>query len=511
MRFAGAVLLVALLQRGQAPLPPAVPLEPGSVDGVVVEALSGRPLSAATVQLQLINAGSYVTSTRDDGTFLFRNVPPGNYVLQAARGGYIPESYGPAPINYSAPMQQLAPGQKLSGIRLALTKGAVISGRLIDDRGELVVGAVVQALKTTYSGGLRERKSVLSTVSNDLGEYRLFMLRPGEYHISVIPSRQRETIPLYFPGTIDAKAAQPLDLHEGETLAGVNFPSIPTRTRRVTGSVQGHGGDPVGVLLSPVNGTSAVARTLDPKDLVFEFNDVAPGSYMLVARGSSMRSAIPLDVRNADMLNMRISLGAGFRIPTRVRIEGHAAGDDPELEKVYFVLRPETAVPGLEPETYSPFANGRLTLDALAGDYRIDITQPEDAYVKALSLGGVDVLNQGLRLTGSTDATLEMLIASDSGSIEGRAAGSATVVLVPEAARRGQRALFKSMKAGPAGDFRFTKVPPGNYKLFAWAAENGGPWLDPEYLRKYEDRGTPLRIDANQRAVLDRTVIPVLD
>jgi hypothetical protein len=462
--------------------------------------------------MQMINASSYVTSTRDDGTFIFRNVPPGGYVLQAERGGYIPESYGAAPNPYNVAMHQLAPGQKLSGVRLALTKGAVISGRLIDDRGELVVGAVVEALKTTYKDGLRERKPVLSTVSNDLGEYRLFMLRPGEYHIRIVPSsRQRETIPLYFPGTIDAKAAQPLALDEGETLAGVNFSSIPTRTRRVTGSVQGHGGDPVGVLLSPLNGTSAVSQTLDPKDPVFQFSDVAPGSYMLVARALSNRSAIPLDVRNADMLNMRISLGAGFRIPAQVRIEGHAAGDDPELEKVYFVLRPETAVPGLEPETYSPFANGRVVLDALAGDYRIDITQPEGAYVKAITLGGVDVLNQGLRVSGSTESTLEILIASESGSIEGRAARSATVVLVPDAPRRGQRALFQSLNVGPSGEFRFAKVPPGNYKLFAWAEENGGPWLDPEYLRKYEERGRAVRIDANQRTVLDRAVIPVLD
>ena len=167
-------------------------------------------------------------------------------------------------------------------------------------------------------------------------------------------------------------------------------------------------------------------------------------------------------------------------------------------------------MPGIEADTYSPFPNGRITLDVLAGDYRIDITQPEGAYVKSATLGGIDVLNQGLHITGAVDGTLEMEIASDSGSLDGRAEGvtarDATVVLVPDAARRGQRALFKPVKVDPAGGFRFQKVPPGDYKVFAWTEENGGPWLDPEYLRKYEDRATPVHIDPNKKTILERPV-----
>ena len=538
MTPAAVLLLIALLQNAPAPpspefrplssidrallpaLPVPVPLEPGSVEGVVVEAGSERPLSLATVQLQTINgAGSavlLVTNTREDGSFTFRSVPAGAYSLQAELGGYIPEMYGTAPDPYRTPTQALNPGQQLSGIRLALTPGAVITGRLLDDRGDVVAGTVVEALKTSYKNGIREPKLVQSAVSNDLGEYRFFMLRPGEYHIRILPStlipslRSGSSIPFYFPGTIDVKASQSLDLHVGETLAGINFTAIPTRTRRITGSVQGNGDDPVGVVLSPLNGTSSISQTLNPSDPVFQFLDVAPGAYSLVARTPSVRAAIPLDVRNADMLNMRISLGCGFRIPGQIRIEGHPSGDDPELEKVYFDLRPETTVRGIDADTYSPFPNGRIALDVLPGDYRIDITQPEGAYVKSATLGGIDVLNQGLHITGSVDGTVEMVIASDSGSIDGRVegvtAGEATIVLVPDAARRGQRALFKSIKVDPAGGFRFQKVPPGDYKLFAWTEENGGPWLDPEYLRKYEDRATPVHIDPNKKTLLERPI-----
>lgn len=542
MKTAAILLLIALLQNAPPPpqpefefrpadplnrallpayltdLRPTVSLETGAVEGVIVEAGSGRPLPLATVQLQARGAGAMlVTNTHDDGSFTFRSVPAGPYFLHAELGGYIPEVYGSAPDPYGVtPTQGLNPGQKISGIRLSLTRGAVITGNLLDDRGDVVAGTVVEALKTFYKDGRREPRVVQSAVSNDLGEYRLFMLRPGEYQIRIIPStlvaslRPNSSIPLYFPGTIDVKASQSLDLHEGETLAGVNFTAVPTRTRRITGSVQGHGGDGVGVLLSPVNSTIAVQQTLNPSDPVFQFLDVAPGSYTLVARTAEASSAIPLDVRNADLLNMRISLGSGFRVPARVHIEGHGPGDDPELEKIYFVMRPETAVPGLEGDTYSPFPNGRLAIELPAGDHRIDLTQPEGAYVKSATLGGVDVLNPGLHITGSIDGTVEILVASDTGSLDGRIESNtgrdATVVLVPDAARRGQRALFKSMKVDPVGGFRFQKVPPGDYRVFAWAEENGGPWLDPEYLRKYEDRGTLVHIDPEKKTILDRPI-----
>jgi hypothetical protein len=497
----------ALAERGLAPAP--VPLAPGSIEGIVVEAGSGRPLPLATVQVQARSgpesAGVQVTTTRADGTFTFRSVAAGPFLIQADLAGYIPGNLGIATDPYS-PIQQLLPGQKLSGIRLALTRGAVISGRLIDDRGDVVVGAVVQAMKTTYKDGLRERTTVQSTVSNDLGEYRLFMLRPGEYHVSILPGGLR-ALPYFFPGTIDAKASQPIELHEGEALAGVNFSAMPTRTRRVTGTVQGNSGEGVSVMLSPLNGTSSIKQTLDVNTGLFQFVDIAPGSYTVVAKTTSLRSAISLDVRNADMLNMRISLGSGFRIPAHVRIDGHPPGDDPDLENIYFVARPGAAIPGLEGETYSPFSNGRFTLDLFAGKHYLDITRPPDAYVKAMTLGGVDVLNQGLQVTGSTDQTLEIVIASSVGSVAGRTMGrDATVVLVPDAARRGQRSLYRSIKAVGSGEFRFEKVPPGDYKLFAWTEENGGPWLDPEYLRKYEDLGTPVHIDADRRTILDRAI-----
>jgi hypothetical protein len=413
-------------------------------------------------------------------------------------------------------VQELRPGQVLSGIRFALTPGGVISGRLTDDRGEVVVGAIVQVLRTTHKSGLRERTLVQSVVSNDLGEYRFFMLKPGQYYISLMPQTFQTqvpnnafSIPMFYPGTIDAKAAKPFDLHVGELIENLNFAAIPTRSVRISGDVQGNGSDGVDLVLSPVNGTATKRASIrsDSTNPTFQFTDILPGPYTLVAHTYNTRTALPLDVRNVDLLGTRVFLGTGFKIPARVRIEGHAPGDDPELEKISFSIRPDIPVPELNPDIYSPFADGRFIIEVLRRDYWIDLARTEDYYLKSITLEGTDVLNQGLHVTSSVEVPMEIVVDKRFGEVQGAAvAGNVTVVLVPDAVRRNQRPLYRSTKT-PNGAFRFQKVPPGDYKVFVWSEDtidNGGPWLDPDYLLKYEDRATPVRIQADVKTVIDR-------
>jgi Carboxypeptidase regulatory-like domain len=516
MRILSLLFALLQIQFQFEQVPPGQPQNPASVDGVVIDSETKQPLPGATIMLQ--DRGGYggkmIIVTGIDGRFVFRNVSPGPYTMEASRAGYVSEMIGnplsAATLNVPI-VQQLNPGQMLSDVRLSLTPAGVITGRLTDDHGEPVVGTIIQAFKTTHRDGLRERTSVQSVVSNDLGEYRFFMLKPGQYYIAVFPptGALNFTIPLFYPGTIDANAAMPVDLHVGETIERLDFSSISTKNRRITGGVQGNGSDGVSVILSPANGIAkkSVTITRDDVNPSFQFNDVIPGTYTLVGVNVGARAAIPLDVRNTDILGMRLLMGPGFKIPVRARIEGHPPGDDPELEKLYFNVRPDVPVAGLDLQTYSPFADGRFTLDVLRQDYWIDIARNENYYVKSITLDGVDVLNKGLQVMNSVDGPMEIVVDNQFGDVQGSAASpNVTIVLVPDAARRNQRPLYKSTKSAN-GVFHFQKVPPGDYKLFAWSEgtiDNGGPWLDPQYLRKYEDRATPVRIQAGMKTLLDR-------
>ena len=470
MRASFLLFVFALLQL------PSVPPLPATVQGRVLDSVTLQPVARATIQLQggrsIPHAGPYVLArdTAADGTFIFQNVPPGDYAIEVAHSGYITSFYGEMKNEFTPGTHTLNPGQSLSGIQVALTPAAVIYGRLVDDRGDVVVGGSVHALKTTYRDGSRQRIVVQSATSNDLGEYRLFMLPPGEYLVNVsersLAGRQSNS--WFFPGTVDSDEARPINLRPGETLGGVSFASVPTRGRRVAGSVQGASGNGTSVWLSSRNGDVKIERVANPDTGTFEFTGVFPGNYTLVARTIDLKAAMPLDVRNADILNASITLAPGFRIPVRVRIEGHRDAPDPDLEKLYFAIRRDPPVSGLESDVYSPFADGMLSFELPAGDYWIDISHPapirekEDMYVKSITLGEIDVLNQGLRVSNSSDVPMEILVGTNPGSVSGRTSGTnVTVVLIPDAARRGQRALYRSAQVGVSGAFASESSPRG--------------------------------------------------
>jgi hypothetical protein len=58
-----------------------------------------------------------------------------------------------------------------------------------------------------------------------------------------------------------------------------------------------------------------------------------------------------------------------------------------------------------------------------------------------------------------------------------------------------------------SGRFEFRNVPPGNYKLFAWESIDRGAWQDPEFMRAFETRGVPVRIEEGVRASVNVRMI----
>jgi hypothetical protein len=89
----------------------------------------------------------------------------------------------------------------------------------------------------------------------------------------------------------------------------------------------------------------------------------------------------------------------------------------------------------------------------------------------------------------------------------GEPIGNATVALVPEAPRRRRADLYRTISTDVSGRFQMQGLTPGDYKVFAWDDVEEGAWLDPEFLRAYENRGTRVRIDEARDAAV-QLVIP---
>src|SRR6185436_3195648 len=97
-------------------------------------------------------SGPAIASTRtdSDGKFFLPDIVPGTYRLVAVRTGYVTAEFGQRYSDGPGLSITVAAGQRLTDIRIAMTRGAVISGR-ITDRGRpvpLAEAVAVRAITT---------------------------------------------------------------------------------------------------------------------------------------------------------------------------------------------------------------------------------------------------------------------------------------------------------------------------------------------------------------------------
>jgi hypothetical protein len=174
------VLSLLLLQ--QSPQPPST----ASIEGTVLKL--GTTDAVPRAKVALTQPGSSQAITADDGgKFAFRNLAPGQYRLTAIRDGYVNAEYGQRGPGGSGVPITLAAQQQMKDARIEMTMTGVISGRVLNRFGEPVGNANVQALRYTYQEGRRTLFAFQSIRTNDLGEYRLFWMTPGQYIISAQP------------------------------------------------------------------------------------------------------------------------------------------------------------------------------------------------------------------------------------------------------------------------------------------------------------------------------------
>jgi hypothetical protein len=93
---------------------PSTPSAPASIEGIVIEAGSGKPLAGSTVALmppELTSQRLATVTAASDGTFVLSNVQPGEYRLVANRTRYTPGEYAQRGTSGRGLPFVLAPGQ----------------------------------------------------------------------------------------------------------------------------------------------------------------------------------------------------------------------------------------------------------------------------------------------------------------------------------------------------------------------------------------------------------------
>jgi protocatechuate 3,4-dioxygenase beta subunit len=167
----------------------AAPVGTASMAGLVVSQTTGQALRRVQVRLSAAELrGGRTALTDDQGRFTFVALPAGRYTLTGSKPGYVSATYGqkqPGTGRPGTPIQ-LLDGQELS-VSLALPKGGVLTGIVLDEAGEAQPGISVRALRYVLRTGERTLQSSGSAQTDDRGIYRIYGLVPGEYVVLAIP------------------------------------------------------------------------------------------------------------------------------------------------------------------------------------------------------------------------------------------------------------------------------------------------------------------------------------
>jgi hypothetical protein len=165
------------------------------VGGALVLLTGGLEPIALTTVARDLPGGPRRTLTSADGRFVFFDLPAGAYSIEVQKPGFLPGAYGRK--RYGGPAQSLslADGERNTQVRVPIWEYATIIGTVRDEAGEPVVGVQVRALRRVIEAG-RSRLSTstagVTDSTDDLGEYRLDALPPGEYVLAIVSTQTTE-------------------------------------------------------------------------------------------------------------------------------------------------------------------------------------------------------------------------------------------------------------------------------------------------------------------------------
>jgi hypothetical protein len=516
--------------------------EPGASTTEIIQALSnaaiarGFPLTTANLYTQLASLSGKTpptTITDDDGRFAFKDVSPGTYIVRVQKEGFFGKSEGGVhPPTVAIDVDVYA--GKTADADLAMIPGAIIGGRIFDEKGQL-----------------------MSNATDDRGEFRLFWVPPGDYYLAVTsaPVAPAPGVPAaaspsktYFPGETNIALARTVTVTGGEDIRGMDISVRGVRSFKVSGQVNSLIPPPPTQLGAPgvnaavlfmlnrdavapddVNGRQVGVVPLLPSTGQFEISNVLPGVYELLARvadpAAQVVGGLPLawgrasfEVRDMDVANLSIVVSpsaevrgtlvatTGTKLPPSLRVQ--LLPDDASIRIPAFqAVLTRSAIVG---------PDGTFKIPAVpVGHYRVMTVAglTPDLYVADVRQA-VSVFHPGFDVRPGENDPIQILVGFGAGTVDGlvhdgpeKVVAGATVALVPEAAHRENLALYFSAATDAAGRFVMRGVPPGDYKLFAWESARPFAYQNATFIAKDENRGKFIHVGEDNTVKAELAVI----
>jgi len=512
-----------------APLKPAISAPQSeskqslcAIKGTVTNAVTSEGLPKAFVRL-VGKGGSHPTVTDSGGRFLVENIQPGTYTLEAERQGFIESRFGEAQgVRIEI---HLTPGQILAGLTIKLTPQAVISGRVVDEDGDIWTHSTVNLFRSSFEHGRRRLQGFIGGEVNDQGEFRLGQLPPGRYYLSAEPDAVWEArnrtpakeagslrLATWYPSSADPENSLPITVGPGDQLSGIEIRLRRGGVYAIRGKLVGGEDIPevrgqlnkryisANAAAADANGRSGVIHS----DGTFEIPNVPSGTYQIqVGQGFPPihlgSSRVQLDDRDLEDVSIQL-------VPARP-LRGFIQYEEKEAANLSGVtVHLDSFLPGWIPPTVSR-EDGSFEFPLVGSErYRVGIVNAGPGhYLKQIRYGDAASSDGTISLTGAIE-NLILLLSARGARITGKVAGTGEpmnpaeqakgsvltfqVVLVPKRAPGDARLATFDQN----GTFFLSDIAPGTYILYAFEGIPNGAWEDSAFLQEVSESGNEIEL-----------------
>jgi uncharacterized protein (DUF2141 family) len=177
----------------------AAQAQDGLITGQVVDAASGKPVSAAIVTIAgtgiavapgrggAANASVPRILTAADGRFAFQGLPDGSFTITATRSGYGDGASGRRRPGGSPQAVVLNASRRTADVAVRMWKHGAIAGTVLDEAGEPVIAVRVTVLSRSSRFGRAQLADRGSAMTDDRGVFRFSGLEAGDYLVIASP------------------------------------------------------------------------------------------------------------------------------------------------------------------------------------------------------------------------------------------------------------------------------------------------------------------------------------
>ncbi len=504
------------------------------IRGRVFAADTGKPVAGAIVTLVDTRAanpnerqGRWIR-TDADGRWEVQDLRPGAYMLSASKAGYLKIEYGQKRPFERGKSVDVAAGQVLDKVDLALPRGGALTGRVFDEFGDAAAGVFVRALRQRYVNGRRELTPLAESleglangggdITDDLGQFRIYGLSPGDYYVSALFSPPGEAAtaigypPVYYPGTPAAGEARRIRIGLGEESQNINVTLVSARYAVVSGIVVNSLNAPASASIQLVSSDPIAGMPVSPERTTssgtFTLRGVPPGEYRLnvydvrPSAGAPEFASIPLSVTGEDVTALTVGTAPGATASGRIVFE-----DDAPANASLFVRSITTvaAAPTFSNTSAGMNPDRTFELSGLAGRQTFRTgTLPDGWFFKSVTHEGVDITDAGYdfrpgqRVSG-LEIRLTRRATSFGGTVQdarGDAVGDYTVVVFSTNADRWgyQTRSIRSARPDQGGKFTIRALPPDEYFVVALEYVETGQEFDPEQLAAWKALATTVEL-----------------